>query len=47
MSRERPRLTLRQSALAYILLLPSLFGFAFFAFLPLYRLIHFATPQKS
>lgn len=47
MSRERPRLTLRQSALAYILLLPSLFGFAFFAFLPLYRLIHFATHQKS
>lgn len=42
-----PRRNVRQWALAYALLLPSLVFFALFAYLPLYRLVHFATHQKS
>lgn len=42
-----PRRNVRQWALAYALLLPSLVVFALFAYLPLYRLVHFATYQQS
>lgn len=42
-----PRRNVRQWALAYALLLPSLVVFAIFAYLPLYRLVHFATHQQS
>lgn len=42
-----PRRNVRQWTLAYALLLPSLVVFALFAYLPLYRLVHFATHQKS
>lgn len=41
------RRKLRQWGLAYVLLLPSLVVFAVFAYLPLYRLVHFAIYQRS
>lgn len=47
MAMASPRRNVRQWALAYALLLPSLVVFALFAYLPLYRLVHFATYQQS
>ncbi len=41
------RRNVRQWALAYALLLPSLVVFAVFAYLPLYRLVHFSLYQQS